>query len=192
MSLHLFADVHNTLYKPLQTHITINDSKRIKLGSGVCKKRVIDHSTTEITANVLVRKDRANQGAGVGEALDLLERMCPKSTRSQLGQALRRTVRPKSVAAHPTTTKRTAITVLQQLCRLPAAVCGVARRKAQLPPGRPKLQAGRQLCRRLLAPVVATPAVAVERHGPHRVAPGYCHRRAQRGLHGEVSVCALL
>jgi hypothetical protein len=32
----------------------------------------------------------------------------------------------------------------------------------------------------------------VERHGPHRVAPGYCHRRAQRGLHDEVSVCALL
>jgi hypothetical protein len=136
MSLHLLAEMQNIPYTPLQTHITTNDSKRIKLGSGVGKKRVIDHSTTEITADVLVRKGRANQGAGVGEALDLLERMCPKSTRSQLDQACRRTVRPsfqdrltKSVAAQPTTTKRTAITVLQQWCRLPAAVCGVARQK---------------------------------------------------------------
>ena len=62
--------------------------------------------------DVLVRKDRVNQGAGVGEALILLERMCPESTRSQLDQACRRIVRPsfqdrltKPVAVQPTTTK---------------------------------------------------------------------------------------
>jgi hypothetical protein len=39
MSLHLFAEVHNIPYTTLQTHITTNDSKRIKLGSGVGAKR---------------------------------------------------------------------------------------------------------------------------------------------------------
>ena len=67
ISLHLFAEVYIIPYMPLQAHITSNDSKRIKLGSGVGKKPVIGHSTTEITVDVHVRKDRANQGARVGE-----------------------------------------------------------------------------------------------------------------------------
>jgi hypothetical protein len=98
MSLHLLAEVRNIPHMPLQTHITSNNCKRIKLGSGVGKKRAIDHSAAEITVGVLVRKDRANQGASVREALDLLERICPEyteSTRSQLDQTCRRTVRPR-------------------------------------------------------------------------------------------------
>jgi hypothetical protein len=77
MSLHLFAEVHNIPYTTLQTHITTDDSKRIKLGSGVGAKRIIDLSTTDVIVDVLVRKDRANQGAGVGEALDSLSKCAP-------------------------------------------------------------------------------------------------------------------
>ena len=77
MSLHLFAEVHNIPYTTLQTHITTDDSKRIKLGSGVGAKRIIDLSTTDVIVGVLVRKDRANQGAGVGEALDSLSKCAP-------------------------------------------------------------------------------------------------------------------
>jgi hypothetical protein len=93
MSLHLFAEVQNIPYTTLQMHITANNITRIKLGSGLGKKLIIDHSTTEIIVGVLVRKDRANQGTFVGEALGLLERIFPESTRSQLGQASRRTAR---------------------------------------------------------------------------------------------------
>ena len=60
MSLHLFAEVHNIPYTTLQTHITTDDSKRIRLGSGVGAKRIIDLSTTDVIVDVLVRKDRAN------------------------------------------------------------------------------------------------------------------------------------
>ena len=77
MSLHLFAEVYNIPYTTLQTHITTDDSKRIKLGSGVGVKRIIDLSSTDIIVDVLVRKDRANQGAGVGEALDSLSKCAP-------------------------------------------------------------------------------------------------------------------
>ena len=97
------------------------DSKRIKLGSGVGRKPVLDGQREAIIVDVLIRKDRANEGASVGEAVDILEQMCPEYSRKQLGQAFRRTVRPKysermtdPVAAQATTTKRTAITPAQQ------------------------------------------------------------------------------
>ena len=121
MSLHMFAELHNIPFSTIQMHVTTDDSKRIKHGSGVGTKRIVDQRTTDIIVDVLIRKDRANQGAGVGEALDLLEQMCPESTRPQLDNAFRKTVRPgvkdrltKPVAAQPTTTKRTAITPQQQ------------------------------------------------------------------------------
>jgi hypothetical protein len=68
--------------KSPKTHITTDDSKRIKLGSGVGAKRIIDLSTTDVIVDVLVRKDRANQGAGVGEALDSLSKCAPIAPRS--------------------------------------------------------------------------------------------------------------
>ena len=114
MSLHLFAEVHNIPYTSLQTHITTDDSKRIKLGSGVGAKCIIDLSTTDVIVDVLVRKDRANQGAGVGEALDSLSKCASiaptRSSTEPFDRAFRRTVRPSDqdrlanpVAAQPTT-----------------------------------------------------------------------------------------
>ena len=59
MSMHLFAEVHDIPFTTLQTHITPNDSKRIKLGSGVGRKPILG------IVDVLIRKDRANEGASV-------------------------------------------------------------------------------------------------------------------------------
>jgi hypothetical protein len=42
------AEVHDIPFTTLQTHITPNDSKRIKLGSGVGKKPNLDDQREEI------------------------------------------------------------------------------------------------------------------------------------------------
>jgi hypothetical protein len=95
MSMRLFAEVHNIPLTTLQTHITPNDSKRIKLGSGVYWKPILDDQREAIIIDVTIRKDRANEGASVGEAVDILEKICPEYSFKQLGQASRRTVRPQ-------------------------------------------------------------------------------------------------
>ena len=121
ISLHFFAEQRNIPYTTLQMHITSNDAKRIKLGSSVGRKPIIGGASAEIIADVLIRKDRANQGVGVRGAIDILEQMHPEFTRTQLDQSFRRTVRPlyserltNLVAVQNTTTKRAAITVPQQ------------------------------------------------------------------------------
>ena len=60
------AEVHDIPFTTLQTHITPNDSKRIKLGSGVGRKPILDDQREAIIVDVLIRKDRANEGASVG------------------------------------------------------------------------------------------------------------------------------
>jgi hypothetical protein len=121
MSMHLFAEVYDIPFITLQTHITPNDSKHIKLGSGVGRKPILDDQWEAVIVDVLILKDRANEGASVGEAVNILELMCPEYSRKQLDQASRRTVRPQyserttdPIAAQATTTKRTAITPAQQ------------------------------------------------------------------------------
>jgi hypothetical protein len=78
MSMHLFAEVHDIPFTTLQTHITPNDSKRIKLGSGVGRKPILDDQREAIIVDVPIRKDRASEGASVGEAVDILEQMFPE------------------------------------------------------------------------------------------------------------------
>ena len=119
--MRFLAEQRNIPYTTLQTHITSNDAKRIKLGSSVGRKSIIGCASAEIIADVLIRKDRVNQGVGVRGAVDILQEMHPEYNRKQLDQAFRRTVRPiyserltNLVAVQNTTTKRTAITVPQQ------------------------------------------------------------------------------
>ena len=121
MSVRLFAEVNCIPFTTFQTHITPVDGKRIKLGSGAGKKPLLDSQSDDIIVDVLVRRDRVNQGVGVDGALDILEEMCPDLTRKQLDRSLRRTVLPafydrltKPVVPQATTTKRTTITVPQQ------------------------------------------------------------------------------
>ena len=111
------AEVHGIPFTTLQTHITPNDSKRIKLVSGVGRKPILDDQREVIIVDELTRKDRANEGASVVEAFDILEKICPEYSRKQLDQAFRRTVRPQyseRFAVQATTTKRTAIMPAQQ------------------------------------------------------------------------------
>ena len=110
------AEVHDIPFTALQTHITPGDGKRIKLGSSVGRKPILDDQREAI----IVAGDELI-GASVGEAADILEKMCPEYSRKQLDQALRRTMRPQysermtdPVAAQATTTKRTAITLGKQ------------------------------------------------------------------------------
>ena len=119
--MRFLAEQRNIPYTTLQTHITSNDAKRIKLGSSVARKSIIGRASAEIIADVLIRRDRVDQGVGVRGAVDILQEMHPEYTRKQFDQAFRRTVRPiyserltNLVAVQNTTTKRTAITVLQQ------------------------------------------------------------------------------
>ena len=85
MRVHLFAEVNGIPYTTFQTHITPVDGKRIKPGSGVGKKPLLDSQSNDITVDVLVRKDRVNQGVGDwgprytrGDA----PRLDPRATRS--------------------------------------------------------------------------------------------------------------
>jgi hypothetical protein len=82
MSMHVFAEVHNISFTTLQTQIAPDDSKRIKLGSGVGKKPILDDQREAIIVDVLMRKDRANEGASVDEAAEILEQMCPEYSRA--------------------------------------------------------------------------------------------------------------
>ena len=52
-------------------------SKRIKLGSSVDRKPILDDQREAVIVDVLIRKDRANEGASVGEAVGIPEKMCP-------------------------------------------------------------------------------------------------------------------
>jgi hypothetical protein len=73
-------------------------------------------------ADVMARKDRANDGANPSEAIDLVQELAPSLSREQSRRHLNRTLIPhhpeqvklKPVVAQATTTKRSAITLAQQ------------------------------------------------------------------------------
>ena len=54
------------------------------LCNGVGRKPLIDAASQEVIVDVLVRKDRANNGVGVSGAIDVLEEMHPDLTLPQL------------------------------------------------------------------------------------------------------------
>jgi hypothetical protein len=72
MSMQLFAEVNDIPFTTLQTHITPNDYKRIKFSSSVGRKQILDDQREAIIVDVPIRKDRANEGASVGEAVNIL------------------------------------------------------------------------------------------------------------------------
>jgi hypothetical protein len=72
-SLKAFAKARGIRFITLQTHVPSNHSKRFKAGSVVGRPSAIGSAEEAIIVNVLVRKDRANEGAGVGWAVDILK-----------------------------------------------------------------------------------------------------------------------
>jgi hypothetical protein len=71
------AEVHAIPFTTPQTQITPNDSKRIKLGSGVGRKPILNDQREAIIVDVLIRKGRINEGACVGEAVDISRKFAP-------------------------------------------------------------------------------------------------------------------
>ena len=121
VSMTWFATQRQIPLTVLQTHVTSNEEKRIKVGDARDKKPLISADTQKVSVDCLVRRDRGNQGLNVTGSLDLLEEVAPHLTRKKLESSWRRTVRPKyykrltkPTAAQVTTTKRTAVTPAQQ------------------------------------------------------------------------------
>ena len=116
-------------------HITRMNENRIKMAqmghkplisiemqdkiAQVGHKPLISCEIQEVIVDVLVRLDRANEGVGIKQAVDIVGEMCPELSSKQITNALfklrktnlnfRRLTR-KPVAAQATTTKRTGIT----------------------------------------------------------------------------------
>jgi len=94
-SIHAFARERNIPFTTLQMHITTDESKRIKLGNGVGRKCIIGTEQQGMIVDMFAHKERRNEVVNFSEALDVLEQMCPESSRKQLDQSLRRTVLAK-------------------------------------------------------------------------------------------------
>ena len=94
-SLKIFARDWGIPYSTLQGYLTVNDSKRIKLGSSVGKSPIIGSEEERAIVDFLIRKNQANEGLNVGEAVDVLKQLMPHCTREQLDNSFRRYLRPK-------------------------------------------------------------------------------------------------
>ena len=104
-------------------HINKNAEKRIDVGSGFGPKPLLKE-TTLIILDVIVRKDRANDGIGVPETIEIVSDLNPNLSIVQIRNAfchLRKTnkeylsrVTKKPVVAQASTTKRNMIMVPQQ------------------------------------------------------------------------------
>ena len=77
VSMTWFATQRQIPLTVLQTHVTSNDEKRIKVGDGPGKKPLISEDIQRVVVDCLVRRDRGNQGLGVTGSLDLLEEVAP-------------------------------------------------------------------------------------------------------------------
>ena len=83
ISMAFFAEQCGIPFSTLQEHVTLSNSKRIKLGASVGRKPLISPDTQAVITDVLIRHDRANHGKGVKEAVDILETMHPDCTRTR-------------------------------------------------------------------------------------------------------------
>jgi hypothetical protein len=84
ISMAFFAEQRGIPFSTLQGHVAPSDSKRIKLGASVGRKLIMSMGNQAVITDVLIRFDRANQGKGVRETVDLLETMQPELKRTQL------------------------------------------------------------------------------------------------------------
>jgi hypothetical protein len=120
--LTMYASVAGIPYSTLKKYVCEDESKRRTLGNSVGRKALFSKTDQDYIADVLARKDRANDGAEPTEVYEMLQEIKPALTNVQVRQHFKRTlmpqhpeqIKPRSVAAQGTTTKRNAITVAQQ------------------------------------------------------------------------------
>jgi hypothetical protein len=122
VSLTAFSNRVGIPYNTLRQYIKGDKEKRRTVGKSVGQPPLIKKKDQEFVAQVLARLDRANDGATLPEAIDIVQQLDPDLSRQQARMAFRRTVhlqhptllKPKLRVAQSTTTKRSAITVMQQ------------------------------------------------------------------------------
>ena len=121
-SMECFAGVIGIPYNTFQKYSRSKVDNRRDTGQSVGKISLITKENQGFVADVLARKDRGNDGSNREEAIDLVHDLLPHLNRRQARQSFTRTLlpnhptvlKPKTVKAQATTTKRSAITVEQQ------------------------------------------------------------------------------
>jgi len=115
--------VVNIPYYTFKQYTATDHAKRRKVGNQVGREALLPPGDQqEFLADVLARKDRANNGADPKEAVDKIQELNHGLSRSQARDHLNRTLlpnhptmlKPKPRVAQQTTTKRSAITLIQQ------------------------------------------------------------------------------
>ena len=108
---------YDTLYAYLHPNVAL----RRPLGSKAGKPSLVHVDAQQFCVDVLVRRDRGNDGLNNREAVDLVHDLAPELTRNQARDVFRKTIRPSNkdtltniVKAQASTTKRSGITVPQQ------------------------------------------------------------------------------
>ena len=117
-----YSNVVKIPYNTLKKYVTEDQQKRRSLGKSVGRGALLQHGDQHFLADVLVRKDRGNDGAEPKEAIDMVQQLAPHLDRTQARRHFKRTLlpnfkhklKPKAIVAQATTTKRTGITVSQQ------------------------------------------------------------------------------
>ena len=109
-------------FDTFRKYVHPDPEKRRVLGKAAGRPSLLTKSNQGFIADALARLDRANDGSDLPGAIDLVQDIDPHLSRTQARQTFSRTIRPnhpnllkpKTMTAQATTTKRSAITVPQQ------------------------------------------------------------------------------
>jgi hypothetical protein len=123
LQLKAYSNVVGIPYYTFKKYAAKDSGKRRSLGRSIGRPPLIAEEEQQFLADVFARKDRGNDGATPTEAIDYVIELSPELTRIQARLHLNRTllrnhpdqVKPKAKVAQATTTKRSAITVEQQI-----------------------------------------------------------------------------
>jgi len=122
LRLRAYSNVVGIPYDTFKKFVPANQEKRREVGKSVGKAPLLKKEDQNFLAELFVRKDHANDGAKLKEAIDMVQDLDKTLSWLQATQHLQPTLIPnfapllkqKPVAAQATTTKRSDITVVQQ------------------------------------------------------------------------------
>jgi hypothetical protein len=109
-------------YNTFQKYLRGKEDSRIIIWYALGRPRLITKEDAPFVVDVLARKDRANEGLSMAEALSMIQDVLPKLSREQVYNSFKRKIlaknksvlKAKPVVAQSTTTKRSGITVGQK------------------------------------------------------------------------------
>jgi hypothetical protein len=124
LTLREFSTLCNIPYDTFKKYVA-NSNKRRVSGRSVGRAPLVGKQDQRFLADVMARKDRANDGANPSEAIDLVQELALSLLQEQARRPLKRTLiphHPEQVKHNPvvaqatTRTKRSTITLEQQFC----------------------------------------------------------------------------